>query len=90
LLDLGALLGGADDAEPGVLSLLGESNRLGYTPANYLVWGSNVAGWSTSYYLVWGSAVQDPSGQYLVWGSMDNGDYLVWGSNVNVADNGPR
>jgi serine protease AprX len=89
LLDLGWLLGGADDAEPGVLNLLGHSNRLGYTPANYLVWGS-VAGWSSSYYLVWGSTVQDPSGQYLVWGSMDSGDYLVWGSNVNVADNGPR
>lgn len=89
LLDLGWLLGGANDAETGVLSLLGQSNRLGYTPSNYLVWGS-VAGWSSSYYLVWGSTVQDPSGQYLVWGSMDSGDYLVWGSNVNVADNGPR
>jgi serine protease AprX len=89
LLNLGALLGGADHAEPGVLNLLGTTNRLGYTPANYLVWGS-VAEWSNSYYLVWGSTVQDPSGQYLVWGSMDHGDYLVWGSNVSVADNGPR
>jgi serine protease AprX len=89
ILDLGALLGGADTAEPGVLSLLGESNSLGYTPANYLVWG-NVAGWTSSYYLVWGSSIQDPDGDYLVWGNMSDEDYLVWGNNVHTADNGNR
>jgi serine protease AprX len=89
LLDLGVLLGGADSAEPGVLSLLGQSNSLGRTPANYLVWGS-VAGYTSSYYLVWGSSIQDTQGEYLVWGSMSDGDYLVWGSNLNVADNGNR
>ena len=63
LLDLGALLGGADGAEPGVLSLLGQSNPIGQTPANYVVWGT-VAGWTSSYYVVWGTSMRDPSGQY--------------------------
>jgi serine protease AprX len=89
LLDLGALLGSADSAEPGVLTLLGHSNPLGYTPANYLVWGS-VAGYTSSYYLVWGSSIQDPSGEYLVWGSMSDEDYLVWGSTAGTTDNGER
>jgi hypothetical protein len=89
LLDLGELLGGADGAENGVLSLLGQSNTLGYTPANYLVWGS-VAGYTSSYYLVWGSSIQDPNGDYLVWGSASDGDYLVWGSSTSVTDNAER
>jgi subtilisin family serine protease len=89
LLDLGVLLGGADSAEPGVLSLLGQSNALGKTPANYLVWGS-VAGYTSSYYLVWGSTIQDPDGEYLVWGSSSDEDYLVWGSNGGTSDNGHR
>jgi serine protease AprX len=88
LLDLGGLLGAAESAEPGVLHLIGKSNPLGYTPANYLVWGS-VAGWTSSYYLVWGSSIQDPDGDYLVWGNMSDEDYLVWG-NGGVSDNGPR
>jgi serine protease AprX len=88
LLDLGTLLYGAESAEPGVLTLLGNQNLLGQTPANYLVWGT-VADWTSSYYLVWGTTVQDPSGQYLVWGTMaDDGDYLVWGT--AVGDNGNR
>jgi serine protease AprX len=86
LLDLGALLG-IDGAEPGVLNLLGHTNPLGQTPANYLVWG-NVAGWTSSYYLVWGTTIQDPSGQYLVWGTAVDDDYLVWGT--AVGDNGNR
>jgi serine protease AprX len=83
LLDLGALLHGADAAEPGVLNLLGLSNPLGSTAPNYLVWG-NVAGWSDSYYLVWGNTIQSPSGQYLVWGNneMTDGSYLVWGNSA--------
>jgi serine protease AprX len=89
LLDLDVLLGGADTAEPGVLSLLGDNNSLGRTPANYLVWGS-VAGYTSSYYLVWGSSIQDPSGEYLVWGSSTDDDYLVWGSGVSAAENGRR
>jgi serine protease AprX len=91
LLDLGALLGGADSGEPGVLNLLGQQNPLGSAAPNYLVWGS-VAGYTSSYYLVWGSSIQDPEGEYLVWGSSarDDGDYLVWGSNSATADNGNR
>jgi serine protease AprX len=87
LLDLGSLLYGAESAEPGVLTLLGQQNALGTTPANYLVWGT-VAGWTSSYYLVWGTTIQDPSGQYLVWGTMADDDYLVWGT--TVGDNGNR
>jgi serine protease AprX len=87
LLDLGSLLYGAESAEPGVLTLLGQQNALDKTPANYLVWGT-VAGWTSSYYLVWGTTVQDPSGQYLVWGTMADDDYLVWGT--TVGDNGNR
>ena len=81
ILNLGALLGGADGADYGVLNLLGEQNSLGRTPANYVVWGS-VADWSSSYYVVWGSSMQSPSGQYVVWGSSMYGDddYVVWGS----------
>jgi serine protease AprX len=89
LLDLDELLGGADPSESGVLTLIGLSNPLGKTPANYLVWGS-VADYSSSYYLVWGSSIQDENSEYLVWGSASDEDYLVWGSHSSVMDNGPR
>jgi len=81
LLDLGALLGGADDAEFGVLNLLGLQNPLASIAPNRLVWGQ-VAGWSSSYYVIWGSAIQSPSGQYVIWGSSDYTDpnYVIWGS----------
>jgi serine protease AprX len=88
-LDLDELLAGADPSESGVLTLLGLSNPLGKTPANYLVWG-NVAGYSSSYYLVWGSSIQDDNGEHLVWGSASDEDHLVWGSHSSVMDNGPR
>ena len=85
-LDLGGLLGLADYAEPGVLTLLGESNPIGGMAPNYVVWGS-VADWSSSYYVVWGSSMQSPSGQYVVWGSaVDDGDYVVWGSSFPDSD----
>jgi serine protease AprX len=89
ILNLGGLLGGADDSEYGVLNLLGQQNTLGYTPANYVVWGS-VADWSSSYYVVWGSSMQSPSGQYVVWGSSmyGDGDYVVWGSGQFPSDGG--
>jgi serine protease AprX len=81
LLDLGSLLGGADDGEFGVLNLLGLTNPLASAPPNRLVWGQ-VAGWSSSYYVIWGSAIQSPSGQYVIWGSADYTDpnYVIWGS----------
>ena len=83
LLDVGALFRDADNAEPGVLQLLGLSNPLGTTAPNYLVWG-NVASWTDSYYLVWGNTIQTPSGQYLVWGNNEtaDGSYLVWGNSL--------
>ena len=87
LLDLGALLGGADSAEWGVLSLLGESNPIGYTPANYVVWGT-AAGWTSSYYVVWGTSMRDPSGQYVVWGTAADDDYVVWGTTTEGANSG--
>jgi hypothetical protein len=90
LLDLGALLGGADSAEPGVLSLLGQTNSLGRTAPNHLVWGTTVAGWSGNYYIAWGAPISDPSGQHLVWGTMGGDDHLVWGTTFEVADNRNR
>jgi serine protease AprX len=80
LLDLGALFRGGI-LEPGVLNLVGTSNPLGYSGANYVVWG-NVAGWADSYYVVWGNSIQAPSGQYVVWGNNNYSDsnYVVWGN----------
>jgi subtilisin family serine protease len=87
LLDLNALLGGADSAETGVLSLLGQSNPIAYTPANYVVWGT-AANWTSSYYVVWGTSMRDPSGQYVVWGTAADGDYVVWGTSTELANSG--
>jgi serine protease AprX len=83
LLDLGPLFQNADVAEAGVLDLLGTSNPLGATGANYIVWG-NVADWSNSYYIVWGNSIETPSGQYIVWGNNEFSDpnYIVWGNTV--------
>jgi hypothetical protein len=76
------LLGGANDAEWGVLNLLGLSNPINSIAPNYVVWGST-ADWSNSYYVVWGSSMQSPDGEYVVWGSGDyDSEYVVWGSNV--------
>ena len=84
ILDLGALFRRADDAELGVLNLLGSSNPIGQAGANYVVWG-NVAEWSDSYYVVWGNNIQSPNGQYVVWGNNEfsNSNYVVWGNSFN-------
>lgn len=83
ILDLSRLFSDADSAEPGVLNLVGLTNPLGNTGANYVVWG-NVAGWSNSYYVVWGNSIQSPSGQYVVWGNNEFSDpnYVVWGNSM--------
>ena len=83
LLDLSILFGSADDAEPGVLNLLGLSNPIAQTPANHLVWG-DVADWTDNYHLVWGDSIESPSGQHLVWGDSEHTDsnHLVWGDAV--------
>ncbi len=88
LLDSGILWQQADNAEWGVLNLLGLLNPLQKLPAHRLIWGE-VAGWTSSNHLVWGDAVQDPSGQHLVWGDSEhtNANHLVWGDAV-VADGG--
>jgi serine protease AprX len=87
VVDLGALLGGRDGADWGVLNLLGLTNPLATVAPNYVVWG-NVADWTNSYYVVWGSAIQSPEGEYVVWGSADyDGEYVVWGSGI-VNDQG--
>ena len=87
ILDLSALFRGADDAEAGVLHLLGTSNPIGSAGANYIVWG-NVAEWSNSYYIVWGNTIADPSGQYIVWGNNEVSDpnYIVWGNALPGGD----
>jgi serine protease AprX len=82
ILDLGALLGGADDGEWGVLNLVGTQNPIGSAKPNYVVWGT-VADWSNSYYVVWGTSMQNPDGEYVVWGTGDyGGEYVVWGTSV--------
>src|SRR5262245_26013544 len=82
LLDLGALLGSADNMEPGVLHLLGSQNVLGRTPANYLVWG-RVAGWASSYYIVWSDTIQTPTGEYIVWSHASaDSSYRVWSDSL--------
>ena len=80
ILDLGALLGGADNGEWGVLNLVGLTNPIGSAAPNYVVWGT-VADWSSSYYVVWGTSMQSPEGEYVVWGTSDSsGEYVVWGT----------
>lgn len=83
ILDLSVLWQQADDAEWGVLHVLGLLNPLGKVPAHRLIWGE-VAGWTASNHLVWGDAVQNPSGQHLVWGDSEHTDanHLVWGDSL--------
>ncbi len=89
VLDSGLLWQQADQAEWGVLNLLGLLNPLQNIPAHRLVWGE-VANWTASEHLVWGDAVQNPSGQHLVWGDSEHtgANHLVWGD--AVMDNGNR
>ena len=70
----------ADNAEYGVLNLLGLTNPIAQTPANHVVWG-DVAGWTTTYHVVWGDSIDSPSGQHVVWGDSENTDstHVVWG-----------
>ncbi len=83
ILDLGALLQGADRGEWGVLNLLGLTNPLGSAAPNYVVWG-DVADWSSGYYVVWGDSIQSPEGEYVVWGTGEYSDeYVVWGTSVD-------
>ena len=80
LLDLQLLFQTVDTSEPGVLNVLGSSNPLATTGANYVVWG-NVANWSDSYYVVWGNSIQTPTGEYVVWGNSESDStYVVWGN----------
>ena len=81
LLDLGALLGGADYAEPGVLNLLGLNNPMGETAPNHLIWGT-YATWTSNYYIAWGTDMQEPSsGQHLIWGTSGD-EHLIWGTHA--------
>jgi serine protease AprX len=70
----------ADNAEYGVLNLLGLSNPIAQTPANHVVWG-DVAGWTSTYHVVWGDSIDSPSGQHVVWGDSEHTDatHVVWG-----------
>ena len=86
LLGVRSLWYGANDAEWGVLNLLGLSNPVATIAPNYVVWGE-VAGWSSSYYVVWGNAIQSPEGEYVVWGNSNvDSDYVVWGNSFVAQD----
>jgi len=89
ILDSGLLWQQADNAEWGVLHLLGLLNPLKNVAPHRLIWGE-VAGWTESEHLVWGDAVQNPSGQHLVWGDSEHtgANHLVWGD--AVPDDGDR
>jgi len=83
LLDLSFLFQTADNAEPGVLNLLGSNNPIAQIPGNHVVWG-DVAGWTTQYHVVWGDSIQSPSGQHVVWGDSEHVDdnHVVWGDSI--------
>ena len=83
ILDTGLLWQQADNAEWGVLNVLGLLNPLAKVPAHRLIWGQ-VADWTQSNHLVWGDSVQNPSGQHLVWGDSEHtgANHLVWGDAV--------
>jgi serine protease AprX len=83
VLDSGLLWQQADNAEWGVLNLLGLLNPLKKIAAHRLIWGE-VAGWTSGNHLVWGDAVTNPSGQHLVWGDSEHTDanHLVWGDSI--------
>ena len=83
LLDLSILFQTADNAEPGVLNLLGLNNPIAQIPANHVVWG-DVAGWTNEYHVVWGDTIQSPSGQHVVWGDSEHvdGNHVVWGDSI--------
>ena len=89
ILDAGLLWQQADNAEWGILHLLGLLNPLKNVAPHRLIWGE-VAGWTESEHLVWGDAVQNPSGQHLVWGDSEHtgANHLVWGD--AVPDDGDR
>jgi serine protease AprX len=85
LLDLSFLWSSAEDAEWGVLNLVGLGNPLGSAAPNYVIWG-NVAGWSSSYYVIWGNTIMTPEGQYVIWGNSEvYSEYVIW-SNGFVED----
>lgn len=78
LLDLSLLFASADDAEWGVLNLVGLHNPIGSAAPNYVIWG-NVAGWSSSYYVIWGNTIMTPEGQYVIWGNSEvHSEYVIW------------
>jgi len=83
LLDLSILFQTADNAEPGVLDLLGLNNPIAQILANHVVWG-DVAGWTNEYHVVWGDNLQAPSGQHVVWGDSEHvdGNHVVWGDSI--------
>jgi serine protease AprX len=86
LLDAALFWQQADDAEYGVLNLLGLSNPIAQTPANHVVWG-DVAGWTTQYHVVWGDSIYSPSGQHVVWGDSEHTDstHVVWGDSSGTS-----
>jgi serine protease AprX len=86
LLDASVLWQQADQAEWGVLNLLGLLNPLAQIPANRLIWGE-VAGWTSNSHVVWGDSVTAPSGQHVVWGDSEHTDanHVVWGDSVPSA-----
>ena len=71
----------------GTLHLVGETNPVGQSEPNYIIWG-DVSTWSDSNYIIWGDRVQSPEGNYIIWGDtqMTEGYYIIWGDSIVEGD----
>lgn len=69
------------------LHLVGESNPIGSTDANHIIWG-DVAEYSDGNHIIWGDQLTTPEGQHIIWGDtqMTEGYHIIWGDTGNVED----
>jgi serine protease AprX len=71
----------------GTLHLVGETNPIAPTGANYILWG-DISHWTESEYILWGDTIQTPEGNYILWGDtqMTEGYYILWGDSVAAGE----
>lgn len=87
LLDLVAVLLNPSKLSWGTLHLVGETNPIGQSEPNYILWG-DVSRWTESEYILWGDSIPTPDGNYILWGDtqMTEGYYILWGDSVAQSD----
>jgi serine protease AprX len=83
LLGLGELVGALLNPlslEWDTLHLVGNSNQLGSSSANHIIWG-DVSDWTDNNHIIWGDSVTSPEGQHIIWGDtqMTEGYHIIWG-----------